>query len=614
MERRGQTPQPRGITPQPRPTPPRRPSTRGANPFHDEWMAAAGTAVERSQSTGPSGRHRRRNSEGPATTLDVPRPGLSMKETNTLIDKLQKENFDLKLRVTLQDEKAKKMVDVLDDLKDRIEAAEKLQQKYSVLEEKAALLESELEEIATDYDHLKVDNAELLSVNEELVKEVEQRDSALAEAASMIHELERETAAAPAKSTKSFHSRMEERQDSDYYSAEPDSPHTPAVASSIRPTSSSGSSIMPADSDYYSATSYSSPASAAPKTPRPLSKRIRPQTASKPTTHLRRISDESPEAAPEPKQPYADHIPLRVSSAKKGTPSKPEDQPSTSSAAPSRPAISVQDSPTDSLTPRPSLRRTRRGQAAAIASLRLQNAEQISRPPLALHNIRPPTAVPAPLQNPAMIQSLQRQHSVGTPTPVAPNALGRSASEPPQDDSSSTRPVQWRGHGSRPLQALHMSGELNRPVTAGNDVRLRVPGEAPPNATPSFLEAESEFGDEESISAAPTTPQPRTPQPAIPLSAIPEKGTVFRNSTGTMPDYFDDSDGADSDSPTATIPETISSSPGQAARRREERKKEQYGSEYSFVTGTSVTAGGSKKSPPWNVSREIMQRDFMFRP
>ena len=85
-----------------------------------------------------------------------------------------------------------------------------------------------------------------------------------------------------------------------------------------------------------------------------------------------------------------------------------------------------------------------------------------------------------------------------------------------------------------------------------------------------------------------------------------------------MPDHldFDDDDDidADSNSPTATIPDTITSSPGEAARRREQRRCEMYGSEYSYATGTSVTTSGSKKSPPWNVSREIMQRDFMFRP
>lgn len=604
-------------------------------------MAAAGPAVERSQSTGPQGRHRRRNSEGVSNSIDAPRAGLSVKETNALIDKMQKENFDLKLRVTLQDERMKKMVEELNNLKDGAEETEKLQQKYALLEEKTALMETEIEEMGKEHEQLMADNEELLSVNDELVKEVEKRDSALEEAATMIHNLEREKTVPPMKSAKSFNSRMEERQDSDYYSAEPDSPRTPAVGSSVRPTSSSGSSVLPADSDYYSATSYSSPASAAPsavpKTPRPLSKRIRPETATKPASHLRRISDESPEAVPETQQSYADHIPLRVSSAKKGTPSKPPTQLATSSTASaststssnasasssisssataSNSTSSIHNSPNDSnLTPRPSLRRSRRGQAAAIASFRLQTAEQqVSRPPVTLNNIRTSTAAPPPLQTPAPIRSHQNHYSIGTPTPLPPNALGRSASEPPQEDSAFKPPVQWRGHGSRPLQALHMSGELSRPVTAGNDVRLRKPGEAPPNATPSFLDAESELGDDDSVSAAPTTPVPRTPQPAIPLRAIPNNSTVFRNSTGTMPDHFDDSDGADSNSPTATLPETISSSPGQVARRREERKREQYGSEYSFVTGTSVTAGGSKKSPPWNVSREIMQRDFMFRP
>ena len=311
-------------------------------------------------------------------------------------------------------------------------------------------------------------------LNEELVKELEKRDAAVDEAANIIHEQdERFKALQSSIPRKAQARRTDNHQDSDYYSAEPEIPDTPATDGKVRRGSSSGSSIVPAESDYYSATSYSSPASAAPRTPKTQSRRSKPVPVAKSYSEHQR-SKESVQNSEDQPQPFGDHIPLRVSSAKTAI---------QSSIALAQQTSSLESSP-DSLTPRPSLRRSRRTQAAAIAGLRLQDQQETAQP----------AAGPQPSAGAPRAQaSSQRTQSAATPPPT--HGIPRSSSEPPQE---------W--NSSRPLRSLHMTGELNRPVTtdanSSLDLRLRAPGEAPPNATPSVLDVS--LSDDESQTATST--------------------------------------------------------------------------------------------------------------
>lgn len=586
-ERRGQT------TPQPRSTPQRRPSTRGAAPFRDEWTAAGDAPIQRSQSAGPQRQRARRASES-SRDAPKPRPGLTIKETNALIDKLQKENFDLKLRITLQDDRLKKLDRDVEESKERIDAAERLEERYSILEDKAAKLEQHVSDFEKQRDLAKSHNVELVAMNEELVKELEQRDAAVEEAATIIHEQEQRFMAMQGSApSKPQPRRLEKHHDSDYYSAEPESPHTPAVNGKPRPGSSSGSSIQPADSDYYSATSYSSPASAAPapKTPRPVSRRQKPVPAAKPEAQKRRPGGVvSVEAQQGQAQPYGDHIPLRVSSAKAAVRSSLALAQQTSSIA------SLESSP-DSLTPRPSLRRSRRNQEAAVSSLRLQNQQEDS----ISHPLSDSPTLPR--SHPRVPQATAPRYRVlGTPA----DDIARSSSEPP---------VQW--NSSRPLHSLYMTGELNRPVTAdaraAMDLRLRAPGEAPANATPSVLEFPAyanDYDDDGTTLTTPTTARPEIPRTRNSARRIPslqysDPNSRFSDPNGILPkDEFDD---GLSTSPTETIPATIAS-----RKERHSTGRSDLQSEYSYAS--SVTVGGSRKYPPWPPSEGILQRDFMFRP
>ncbi|KAF2103716.1 hypothetical protein NA57DRAFT_69926 [Rhizodiscina lignyota] len=549
LERRGQ------ATPQPRPTPPRRPSTRTGLSFQDEWTAAGDAPIKRSQSTDPQRHHKRRASVGGTNsrdTIPAPRPGLNLKETNELIDRLQKDNFDLKLRVTLQDDRLKKLVRDLEETKERVEAAEILEEKYSILEDKAAKLEQQVTE-------LEKENAELMGWNEEAVKELEQRDMAVKEAVTIIHELEQKLEAKQISiPPRPRVQTIERHHDSDYFSAEPDSPYTPAVSAKLRPGSSSGSSILPADSDYYSATSYSSPASTAPKAIR----RPKPMPIAMPDVPRPRSTVAAPLSRQE--QAIADHIPTRISSAKALV--------KDSLARAQQTSSSIHSSPDH--TPRPGLRRARRTQALEIASLRLQNQQQVQGGPSTPHistasNLTPRQAPPSSL--------LQLRQSA-TAIPDIP----RSSSEPPQD----SRPAGELYH-------LWRTGRLNMDVTTDahspQDLRLRVPGEAPPNATPSLLE----YPDDDDDQASQVTPVTARP-------TLNREHRRDRNSTGRIPDEVIREDGLSDEE--SAIPATITSGKDRRTRHSE--------SEYSFAS--SVTANGTRRYPPWPPSGGIELRNFMF--
>ena len=91
------------------------------------------------------------------------------RETRSIVDRLEKENFDLKLRITLQEERMARMTAELDD---------------------ALALSKQVDELRRERDCLRAETAESLEMNEQLVRELEQRDFAVEEAAGIIQEME----------------------------------------------------------------------------------------------------------------------------------------------------------------------------------------------------------------------------------------------------------------------------------------------------------------------------------------------------------------------------------------------------------------------------------------
>lgn len=609
MERRGLvTPQPQILpaaqnTPH-KPTPTRRPSTSRGTPFRDEWTSAAEQGILRSQSTGPRMRGRRLSEGATGGKPSEAKAGLTIKESNVLIDRLQKENFDLKLRITLQDEKVKRISRELEDTRERIGTTDKLAERCASAEEMAAQLEQQLDEVRAQYEETWSDNQELVAMSEELVRELKERDKSIGEAAQIIYELEQkviqleDVATPPAKPLSRYKGSQP---DSDYFSAEAESPVVAATNMKLRPSSSSSSSAIPVDSDYYSATSYSSPASAAPKRARPLSRRLKTMaTDNAPAPRRRADSDRTDRTVEsfdlDKELQNASQMPRRSSTAKP----PPANAPSSL-----QPAASIQSSP-DPPASRPGLRRTRRGQAAAIASLRLQVEQETggpATPRAALHhqNAAPGSAPPPAVYAHAIAQ--RKMHSV---TPI--QHIPRASSEPPQD---------WTATQPRPLRSLYMTGELNRPVTSDEHNRypvpLRAPGEAPPEATPTVLSPAATPAlandDEEDDSVAVPALSPR---PIIwrDRSNMSELALAAAN-TGLQQGFLqDDQLSIDSGSPTPTIPETISSQVDLAARRAQ--RLSELGSEYSGAS-TVRDVGSSSGWPPPRDGR-LFGRDVLFRP
>lgn len=248
-------------------------------PGRDDWILSADDGSTR-------GRGRMRPSPiRRASAQENARPGasergLGHKDMHALVDRLEKENFDLKLRIRLQEDRLAKIGKEVDDARAKLKQAEAVERQKVRLEE---------------------ESGELLQVNNQLVKELEKRDGAVEEAASMIQDLEDRVAslrqALLASTRVGGGSEGSSRpstglQDSDYFSAGSLSPslhsrgrpYTARINSLAKPSfysiASTSSYFNPsvqslstsvADDDESVA---SSSRSDRPQTPRPLSRRL----------------------------------------------------------------------------------------------------------------------------------------------------------------------------------------------------------------------------------------------------------------------------------------------------------------------------------------------------
>lgn len=247
----------------------RRPSV-AATRYRDEWVVASDDEGEpvKIQMQRPQ-INRRASSQAPPTDTSGHGNSLAAKETDALVDRLQKENFDIKLRLCLAQERSTRLERELDETKGSVERTQALEEEHAILQEAHEDLQARFEALEQEREGLVGEQRELLEMNEELVKELEKRDAAVEEAATMIYGLECKVADLE-KSLASTRTPTTVPLDSGYYSAEADT-DTPgrisrAPKSGLRPSTS-------VDSDYSSLSSSSS--NPPPKPPRPLSRRTR---------------------------------------------------------------------------------------------------------------------------------------------------------------------------------------------------------------------------------------------------------------------------------------------------------------------------------------------------
>ena len=184
---------------------------------------------------------------------------LGVKEADAHMDKLLKENWDLKHRITLHDQAYSKLRTELDAALEELDKFatvrhrnEQLQDAIEAVSRHAAMQEEENKA-------LKINNAELTVLNDDLVREldakdegIQQRQLAIEEAAGIIQQLE-DANESLKKQQQQPHSP---RPDSDYFSG--DTETTPSMKMSLRPTTAGtcGTDYTnPPDSDYFSADS-----------------------------------------------------------------------------------------------------------------------------------------------------------------------------------------------------------------------------------------------------------------------------------------------------------------------------------------------------------------------
>jgi hypothetical protein len=173
------------------------------------------------------------------------------------MDKLLKENWDLKHRITLHDQAYSKLRAELDAALEELERSVTLRERNRELEEAIDMISKQAAVQEDENKTLKVNNAELTVLNDDLVRELEikdegiqQRQIAIEEAAGIIQQLEE------ANETLKKQFEHSPRPDSDYFSGEAES--TPSMKKSVRPTTAgiSGTEYTyPPDSDYFSADS-----------------------------------------------------------------------------------------------------------------------------------------------------------------------------------------------------------------------------------------------------------------------------------------------------------------------------------------------------------------------
>ncbi|RDI81643.1 hypothetical protein Vi05172_g8402 [Venturia inaequalis] len=218
---------------------------------HDEWMPSSDDEpnVLRA-STGRRPRKARRASDiGTTKSSLTPNANLGQRETGNKLDKLEKDNFDLKLKITMQQER---MNQLHEELEQAVSSAEHLNNAVELLSKSIASTEEELE-------RTRASNREITEINDDLLKELEERDEgiklrqlAIEEAAGIIQTLE-------VKCEKlekvALQPDVSPRPGSDYFSGDAEGTPPRMVAPSKPPGDSAHVGVLPTppDSDYFSA-------------------------------------------------------------------------------------------------------------------------------------------------------------------------------------------------------------------------------------------------------------------------------------------------------------------------------------------------------------------------
>jgi hypothetical protein len=253
----------KGLLPRSQSTTPRRARTGLRSQAYqatlDEWMPSS-DEERRSARRNGARPHRTRRASDFTIMKSSPAASLSSKDANSAMDRLQKENWDLKHRVALQQDRVKKLNEQLEQAIEEMDNAKELRARNEELSEAIIILSKRL---ASSEEEMK----ELTDINDDLVKELELRDSgikerqlAIEEAAGIIQSMEIKMEILQ-NSSQLLEPSL--RQDSDYFSGDAEGP-PPKRAVTPKPLTLT---VNAPDSDYFSA---DTSANNTPKTPRKM--------------------------------------------------------------------------------------------------------------------------------------------------------------------------------------------------------------------------------------------------------------------------------------------------------------------------------------------------------
>lgn len=233
---------------------PPRPRTESPVPSKDEF--AVQSEDEGPVSNGTGRRAYRRISEvrdnrpiNTSTHTPMRRP--TQKERDVEREQMSKNNFDLGLRLTLSEQNNTKLLNELEEARKRIEELEPLAQENEDLREENDQLRLQLHRMEEDLAQARDDNNELVLFHDELIVEMEKRDTGLEEAADMIYRLEQQNTELKDE-VASYKAVTGGNGESDYYSTEAEGDSPKRQQPDLWSIPESRPSTGQCNSDYYS--------------------------------------------------------------------------------------------------------------------------------------------------------------------------------------------------------------------------------------------------------------------------------------------------------------------------------------------------------------------------
>lgn len=214
----------------------------------DEWAA---NAEEEDVSGNDASKRRYRR----ASEVKEQRPALNRKltqrEMDSKKDQIEKSNFDLGLRICLLEQHNAKIQKELEEALEKVRTLEGVEEDNEELREDNDQLRQKTQGLEEDLAAKHEEYVELLTINEELVTEMEKRDAGLEEAADMICRLEIENVTLKER-VANCKAAIGGNGESDYYSTEAEADSPRKRASDLWSIPESRPSTGQRDSDYYS--------------------------------------------------------------------------------------------------------------------------------------------------------------------------------------------------------------------------------------------------------------------------------------------------------------------------------------------------------------------------